>query len=316
MSTLFYIPIVLLAILYSVFSQKDKSGKQSKVETFDSQEADSAATTNIATNPLHEMSTSKISLRPFTRLGGADHGWLNTRHHFSFADYFDMNRMHWGALRVINDDIIESGSGFPPHPHRCMEIVTYVLGRNPHPAVNNKLEGGAGIKHGDNHGNGGITEPGDVQVMSVGSDGVVHSEFHPGRSIKDSTNILQIWIMPDERIQKSTWGTRHFPRSDVSGKFVTFASGFKKDQETEGALPINSFTRVVGVHLNKGDKAEYKLDKNRLAYAVVTRGSVDLKGLKANAHDGIAIDVNPGDLNFEGTSDDTEVLMVDTHPIN
>lgn len=260
-----------------------------------------------------EMSTSGIALRPFQRLGGADHGWLNTRHHFSFADYYDASRMNWGALRVINDDIILPGSGFPPHPHRNMEIVSYLHGENFHPATG-KLEGGEGIRHKDNTGSNGITEPGDVQVMSVGSEGVMHSEFHPNEKSKKSTNLFQIWISPDKQVAKSTWGTRHFPRSDSANAFAVFASGFKEDQ-VKGALPINSMTRVAGVRLEHSKPVSYTLGKNRLAYAVVLDGKARVNGVVANSHDGIAIEKNE-DLRFESVgSAPAEILLVDTHPL-
>jgi len=252
-----------------------------------------------------------ISIRPFNRLGGANHGWLNTRHHFSFADYFDMNRMNWGALRVINDDIVQPGSGFPPHPHRNMEIITYILKPNFHPATD-RVEGGEGVRHRDNTGSDGITLPGDVQVMSVGSEGVVHSEFHGNPKSKDTVNLFQIWIMPDQRLQKTTWGTRHFPRNDTANKFITFASGISEDKDGD-ALSINSISRVVGVTLSAGGSATYKLGQNRLAYAVVGQGECKVNGLKAGAHDGIAVE-DTSELTF--TSDEgAEIIMVDTHPI-
>ncbi|GGY20602.1 hypothetical protein GCM10008098_11510 [Rhodanobacter panaciterrae] len=150
-----------------------------------------------------------IERRPFDRLGGADHGWLKAKHHFSFASYNDAGRMGWGALRVWNDDTIASQSGFPPHPHANMEIITYVR------------EGA--ITHRDSLGNEGRTEAGDVQVMSAGS-GITHSEYNvePG-----TTRIFQIWIIPDESGQPPAWGARPFPKGERSGKFVALASGFK-----------------------------------------------------------------------------------------
>ncbi|MBP7189391.1 MAG: pirin family protein, partial [Thiopseudomonas sp.] len=122
-----------------------------------------------------------IELRPYNELGGAQHGWLDTRHHFSFADYYNPKRMSWGQLRVWNDDSIAARSGFPPHPHRDMEIITYV-------------RSGA-ITHQDSLGNRGRTEAGDVQVMSAGS-GIIHSEMNEEN---EATQLFQIWIMPDEK---------------------------------------------------------------------------------------------------------------------
>ncbi len=148
-----------------------------------------------------------IERRKFAELGGANHGWLNAKHHFSFANYYDPDRMGWGALRVWNDDEIAAKSGFPPHPHADMEIITYVR------------EGA--ITHKDSMGNTGRTEAGDVQVMSAGS-GVRHSEYN----LEDATTrIFQIWIEPSEHGGKPSWGAKPFPKADRSGRLVTLASG-------------------------------------------------------------------------------------------
>ena len=143
-----------------------------------------------------------IELRPFDSLGAANHGWLDAHHHFSFAGYHDPSRVHWGALRVWNDDIIAAKSGFPAHPHSDMEIITYV-------------RSGA-ITHRDSMGNEGRTEAGDVQVMSAGT-GVQHSEYN----LEDEdTSIFQIWIIPEERGGDPEWGARPFPKTDRAGGFV------------------------------------------------------------------------------------------------
>src|SRR4029077_12714778 len=149
-----------------------------------------------------------IERRPFEKLGGGDHGWLNTRHHFSFADYRDPQRMGWGALRVWNDDEIAPQSGFPPHPHADMEIVTYVRQGT--------------ITHQDSLGNKGRTKAGDVQVMSAGT-GIRHSEYNLET---EPTTIFQLWIVPSSRGDKPGWDTRPFPKGYRSGHFVTLASGF------------------------------------------------------------------------------------------
>ena len=173
-----------------------------------------------------------IDRRPFKQLGGANHGWLDAKHHFSFADYYDPARMGWGALRVWNDDTIAAGTGFPPHPHHEMEIITYVR------------EGA--ITHQDSLGNTGRTEAGDVQVMSAGS-GVGHSEYNlePG-----ATRIFQIWIEPKLRGEAPSWGAKPFPKGERSGRFVTLASGFEDDAD---ALPIRADGRVVGATLKAGE---------------------------------------------------------------
>lgn len=209
-----------------------------------------------------------IERRPFDSLGGADHGWLKAKHHFSFAGYHDPKRMGWGALRVWNDDTIAAQSGFPPHPHSDMEIITYVR------------EGA--ISHRDSLGNAGRTAAGDVQVMSAGS-GITHSEFNlePG-----TTRIFQIWIIPDQQGKPPSWGERSFPVGDRSGRFVVLASGFKEDTD---ALPLRTDARVLGATLKAGETTEYAMAAGRYGYLVPAKGSVELNGVKLDARDGAAI---------------------------
>src|ERR1700730_16869545 len=166
-----------------------------------------------------------IERRPFERLGGARYDWLKTKHHFSFAGYYDAKRMGWGALGVWNDDEIAPGTGFPQPPHADMEIITYVR------------EGA--ITHQDSLGNKGRTEAGDVQVMSAGT-GIRHSQYNLAPA---PTKICQIGIEPTGRGDKPGWGTKPFPKRDRSGGFVALASGFKADGE---ALPIRTAARGLG----------------------------------------------------------------------
>lgn len=209
-----------------------------------------------------------IELRPFNSLGGANHGWLDAKHHFSFANYYDPQRTNWGSLRVWNDDTIAPQSGFPPHPHRDMEIITYVR------------EGA--ITHQDNLGNLGRTEAGDVQVMSAGT-GIAHADYNKEDT---TTKIFQIWIQPTQTGEKPSWGARPFPKGDRSGQFVVLASGFANDND---ALPIRTDARVVGATLKAGETAEYHFDADRFGYLVPATGSVDIDGLRVNARDGAAI---------------------------
>jgi redox-sensitive bicupin YhaK (pirin superfamily) len=209
-----------------------------------------------------------IERRPFNELGGADHGWLKAKHHFSFAGYNEPSRMGWGALRVWNDDEIAAGSGFPPHPHADMEIITYV-------------RDGA-ITHEDSLGNKGRTEAGDVQVMSAGS-GVRHAEYN---AEADTTRIFQIWIIPDTRGGTPSWGARPFPKGDRSERFVTLASGIAGDSD---ALPIRANARVLGATLKAGESLEYTLDVQRHAYLVPAVGKVEVNGVRIDARDGAAI---------------------------
>ena len=230
-----------------------------------------------------------IERRPFEALGGANHGWLDAKHHFSFAGYYDPAKMGWGPIRVWNDDAIEANTGFPPHPHADMEIITYVR------------EGA--ITHQDSLGNKGRTEAGDVQVMSAGS-GVRHSEYN----LEDeTTRIFQIWIEPNQPGGAPAWGAKPFPKNERAGQFVTLASGFAEDA---GALPIRSDARVVGATLNKGEQAEYALGEDRLAYLVPAKGSVEVNGVVLNARDGAAI-AKENVLRVRAL-EDAEIVMVDS----
>src|SRR2546421_8931686 len=209
-----------------------------------------------------------IERRPFEKLGGARYDWLNTKHHFSFADYFDPQRMSWGALRVWNDDEIAPDTGFPPHPHADMEIITYV-------------RQGA-ITHQDSLGNKGRTEAGDVQVMSAGT-GIRHSEYNLEPS---TTRIFQIWILPTSRGKAASWGAKPFPKGDRSGRFITLASCDPGDGD---ALPIRTDARVLGATLKAGETAEYRLGGQRHGYLVAAKGTVEVNGVALNARDGAAI---------------------------
>lgn len=229
-----------------------------------------------------------IEVRPFTSLGGANHGWLDAKHHFSFANYYDPSRMNWGSIRVWNDDTIAPGTGFPPHPHRDMEIITYVR------------EGA--ITHKDNLGNEGRTEAGDVQVMSAGT-GVAHSEYNQE---KVTTKIFQIWIQPSRTGEKPAWGAKPFPKDERSGQFVVLASGFANDND---ALPIRTDARVVGATLKAGETAEYPLGASRRGYLVPATGAVEIDGQRVNARDGAAIsDVETLRVT---ALEDSEIVLVD-----
>lgn len=229
-----------------------------------------------------------IELRPFDSLGGANHGWLDAKHHFSFGGYHDPARTSWGNLRVWNDDTIEPQTGFPPHPHRDMEIITYVR------------EGA--ITHQDSLGNKGRTEAGDVQVMSAGT-GIRHSEYN----LEDvTTKIFQIWIVPTRDGEAPQWGAKPFPKGERSGQFVTLASGYNNDND---ALPIRTDARVVGATLRAGETAEYLLGKDRKAYLVPATGAIQIDDVRVNARDGAAI----SDLDVVRITaiEDSEIVLVD-----
>jgi redox-sensitive bicupin YhaK (pirin superfamily) len=229
-----------------------------------------------------------IERRPFDRLGGADHGWLKARHHFSFASYYDPRNMGWGPIRVWNDDEIAPKSGFPPHPHADMEIITYV-------------RDGA-ITHQDSLGNQGRTEAGDVQVMSAGS-GIRHAEYNLE---PETTRIFQIWIEPNTRGGQPTWGAKPFPKGDRAGRFVTLASGLPGDDD---ALPIRTDARVAGATLKAGETTEYPLGAGRHAYLVPAAGAVEVNGVRLDARDGAAIRDEP--VLRVTALEDAEVVLVD-----
>ena len=229
-----------------------------------------------------------IELRPFAKLGGADHGWLKAKHHFSFASHCDPNNMGYGALRVWNDDEIAPNTGFPAHPHANMEIITYVR------------EGA--ITHQDSLGNEGRTEAGDVQVMSAGS-GIRHSEYNLEQT---RTRIFQIWIEPTQRGGQPTWGSKPFPKADRSGKLVTIASGIEGDTD---ALPIRADARVLATTLKAGESAEYAPQKSRHLYLVPAAGAVEINGVRVNARDGAAI--RDEDRLKITALEDSEIVLVD-----
>jgi hypothetical protein len=227
-----------------------------------------------------------IDIRPFDSLGHADHGWLDARHHFSFADYYDPGRMGWGRIRVWNDDRIAAKTGFPPHPHRDMEIVTYV-------------RTGA-ITHQDSMGNKGRTEAGDVQVMSAGT-GVTHAEYN----LEDEeTTLFQIWIETDQRGAQPGWGAKPFPKDARDGRFQLLASG----QPDDGALAINADARVLGATVKAGESIEFEASPERHLY-LVPSGRVRVNGVAARPRDGIAI-TGEEQLRIEA-EDDSELVLVD-----
>ena len=227
-----------------------------------------------------------IDIRPFASLGHADHGWLDARHHFSFADYHDPSRMGWGQIRVWNDDRIAAKSGFPPHPHRDMEIVTYV-------------RTGA-ITHQDSLGNKGRTEAGDVQVMSAGT-GVTHAEFN----LEDEdTTLFQIWIETDRRGAQPGWGAKPFPKDARDGRFQLLASGDPGDE----ALTINADARILGATVKAGESIEIEAAPDRHLY-LVPSGRVRVNGVEANPRDGVAI-TGEDKLRIEA-EEDAELVLVD-----
>ena len=235
-----------------------------------------------------------IDIRPFAGLGHADHGWLDARHHFSFADYRDPARMGWGAIRVWNDDTIAAQSGFQPHSPADMEIVTFV-------------RSGA-ITHKDNLGNTGRTAAGDVQVMSAGT-GITHAEYNLET---EPTTLFQIWIMPDKRGEQPSWGQRAFPKADRSDKWVTLAASDVLNPEVandDTVLPIRADARVLAARLGAGETLDYTPDPSRHLYLVAPTGRITVNGQPADPRDGIAV---TGEARLEiRAEDEAEIVMVD-----
>ena len=231
-----------------------------------------------------------IEIRPFASLGHADHGWLDARHHFSFASYHDRNRMGWGSIRVWNDDTIAAHTGFPPHPHQDMEIITFV-------------RTGA-ISHEDSLGNKGRTAAGDVQVMSAGT-GIRHAEYnHEGTP----TTLFQIWVLPDSQGVAPSWGQREFPRDDRAGRWVVLASGMA-EAGTDDVLPIRADARVSAATLKAGDRITYPCEPSRHLYMVAPVGRIRVNGHGAQPRDGVAI-TGETQITVEAL-DDAELVLVD-----
>ena len=229
-----------------------------------------------------------INVYKYDQLGHANHGWLNARHHFSFARYVNRDRMGFGAMRVINDDIVQKGHGFAPHPHDNMEIITYV-------------RKGA-ITHKDSMGNEGRTGAGDVQVMSAGS-GVVHSEFNHENG---DTVLYQIWIMPDKENVTPRWDQAEFPKTPVTESLPVLVSG-QEQHKGSSALFIHQDAAIYGGNLTKGTKVTQELKHQ--AYVLASKGSFTVNGQSLEQGDGAEI-TGEKLLTIEA-SEDAEILVID-----
>jgi redox-sensitive bicupin YhaK (pirin superfamily) len=230
-----------------------------------------------------------ITAIPFDSLGGLDIDWLSARHHFSFGHYYDPERMGCGVLRVWNDDTIQPGTGFDPHPHRDMEIITYVR------------EGA--ITHVDRLGNEGRTEAGDVQVMHAGT-GIVHAEYNREPGL---TRIFQIWIEPDRAGHAPGWATKVFPKQPADG-FTVLASG-RAAHAKAGALTIHQDAAVLGARIAVGETVRHALGAERRGYLVVSEGQVSINGVALGERDGASIAEEDALLVTAAT--DSAVVLVD-----
>ena len=229
-----------------------------------------------------------ITIRKSQERGHFDHGWLNTYFTFSFADYYDPQHVHFRTLRVLNDDRVAAGAGFPEHPHRDMEIVTYVL------------EGA--LEHRDSMGNGSVIRPGDVQYMSAGS-GVTHSESNASKA--EPVRLLQIWMFPEKKGMKPEYDQKNFPREDKQGKLRLVASPDGRD----GSVTIRQDNELYATVLGGGESVRHELKPERHAFVQVARGSVKLNGTTLSEGDGAAISEEKA-VELTGVKD-AEVLLFD-----
>jgi redox-sensitive bicupin YhaK (pirin superfamily) len=209
-----------------------------------------------------------ITVTPFEQLGTFKNEWLDAHYHFSFANYHDPERMGLGPLRVWNDDTIEAKTGFDPHPHRDMEIITYVRKGS--------------ISHEDSMGNKGVTAAGDIQVMSAGT-GIVHSERNDEEG---PVTVFQIWIMTDAKGHTPRWDARQFPKNNVSGELPVLASGRTGEND---ALMIHQDASLSGGVVTAGDSITHEIGDNRGVYLVPTEGSIKVNGIDVPLRAGVMV---------------------------
>jgi redox-sensitive bicupin YhaK (pirin superfamily) len=230
-----------------------------------------------------------IVVRPAAERGHADHGWLDSRHTFSFADYRDPRHMGFGPLRVINEDRVRGGAGFPTHGHRDMEIISYVL------------EGG--LEHRDSIGTGSVIRPGDVQVMSAGS-GVRHSEFNASAS--EPVHFLQIWIIPEATDLPPRYQQKAFSAADKAGRLRLIVSHDGRG----GSLSIRQDADVYATRLTEGERVAHKLKPGRRAWAQIVEGAATINGASVAAGDGAAIEA-VDTIAIAAGAGGTELLLFD-----
>ncbi len=229
-----------------------------------------------------------LTIRRGGERGGGDFGWLKTSHTFSFSDYRDEKWMGFRSLRVINEDWVAPNSGFPTHPHRDMEIITYVLSGE--------------LAHKDSLGTGSVIRPGDGQRMSAGR-GIRHSEFNPSNTEK--IHLLQIWILPNKEGHDPGYEQKSFPEAEKRGKLRLIAS----DTGADGSVKINQDAKLFVSLLSPGDEVTHTLGAKRHAWIQVAKGEIEANGQRLNQGDGAAVS-NESELTIKGTKD-AEVLLFD-----
>jgi redox-sensitive bicupin YhaK (pirin superfamily) len=230
-----------------------------------------------------------LTLRRAEERGRANFGWLDSSHTFSFGHYFDPAHMGFGSLRVINDDRVVGGEGFPAHPHSDMEIVSYVLD--------------GALEHKDSLGTGSVIRPGDVQRMSAGS-GIRHSEFNA--SATEPVHFLQIWIIPEKKGLKPGYEQKSFSTAEKRGELRLVGSRDGRD----GSVTIHQDVDLYATVLSDGEAVTHDLKSGRKAWVQVARGSASLNGKDLREGDGVAVDA-AGALKLSGTAKDAEVLLFD-----
>jgi quercetin 2,3-dioxygenase len=230
-----------------------------------------------------------ITVRPKDARGHAQHGWLDSRHTFSFAEYHDPRHMGFRALRVINEDRVEPGQGFGTHPHRDMEIISYVL------------EGG--LAHRDSMGNGSVIAPGDVQRMSAGT-GVTHSEHNASQT--EPVHFLQIWLVPNRRGHAPSYEQKTFGTADKRARLRLVASPDGRD----GSVAIHTDAALYAGVFDAGERAALALDAGRHAWVQLARGRLRVNGRELEAGDGVAL-TDEASVQVEGLKRGGEVLVFD-----
>ena len=233
-----------------------------------------------------------VIVRPAAERGHANHGWLDSRHTFSFADYYDERHMGFGPLRVINEDRVEPTAGFPPHGHRDMEIVSYLIS--------------GALRHQDSMGNGSVIRPGEVQIMSAGS-GVRHSEFNDSAS--EPVHFLQIWIMPEQGGLPPRYDQKAFANAEMAGKLRLVVSPDGRD----GSLSIRQDADVYATRLEAGQRVAHALKPGRLAWAQIVAGGATVNGASVSAGDGVAIE-DADEATIAAGAEGAELLLFDMTP--
>lgn len=230
-----------------------------------------------------------ITLRPANERGAVNFGWLDSKHSFSFGNYYDPNHMGFASLRVINEDKVQPGKGFGTHAHKDMEIISYVLS--------------GALEHKDNIGNGSIIRPGEVQRMSAGT-GILHSEYNP--SDNQPVHFLQIWVLPEQKGIQPGYEQKFFADAQKSGKLRLLGS----QDGREGSVTIHQDIDLYATALGQGKQVSYSIAKQRKLWIQVAKGAINLNDNSLTAGDGAAI-ADEEMITLKATADDTEVLVFD-----